>query len=116
MGHHVGWRPINLRRNPRKEGEDPFIFAIALDTLAVKAFGDMGHIARLRFICDLFIAGHDSCALRQHLDSVAPETPIQDIVDRCWVWESNADTEAWRFSKPGPERALPIHTEDEPVY
>ena len=39
---------------------------------------------------------------------------VWDIVDRCRVWESHADTEARRFSKPGPERALPIHTVDEP--
>ena len=77
----------------------------------------MGHIARLRLICDRFVAGHDSCALRRHLDnSVAPETPIRDIVDRCWVWESHSDTEARRFSKPGPERALPINTVGEPEF
>ena len=43
-----------------------------------------------------------------------PESPIRYIVDRCRVWESLADTEAGRFSKPGPERALPIYTVDEP--
>ena len=74
----------------------------------------MGHIARLRLIRDRFIAGHDSCALRRHLDCVAPETPIPDIVERCRVWESHADTEARRFSKPGPERALPICNVDKP--
>ena len=65
-------------------------------------------------MCYRFIAGHNSCALRRHFDSVAPETPIWDIVDRCRVWESHADTEARRFSKLGPERALPIYTVDEP--
>ena len=45
---------------------------------------------------------------------VSPEIPIQDIVDCCRVWESHADTEARRFSKPGPERALPIYTVNEP--
>ena len=34
-----------FEKTARKEGEDPSIFAIALETLAVKAFGDMGHIA-----------------------------------------------------------------------
>ena len=63
----------------------------------------MGHRARLCLICDKFIAGHDGCALRRHLDSVSPETPIRNIVDRCGVWESHADTEARRFGKPGPE-------------
>ena len=53
--------------------------------------------------------GHDSFALRRHLDSVPPETP-----DRWRVWESHGNTEPRRFSKPGPERALPIYTVDEP--
>ena len=75
-----------FEKTARKEGEDPSSFAIALETLAVKAFGDMGHTAQLRLIhvCDQFIAGFDSCALRRHLDSVSPETPILDIIDRCW--------------------------------
>ena len=92
--HRTGWgtdrtmwvpgRLADYRRQfektARKEGEDSSIFPIALETLAVKAFGDMSHITRLRLIRDRFIAGHDSCALRRHLDSVAPETPIRDIV------------------------------------
>ena len=53
------------------------------------------------------MAAQDSCELHRHLDSVPPETPIWDIVDRCWVWESHADSDVRRFSKPGPERALP---------
>ena len=54
----------------------------------------MGPVARL--ICDQFIAEHDSCALRRHLDSVSLQTPIRDVVARCRVWESHADTEAKR--------------------
>ena len=42
-------------------GDDPSIFAIALEALAVKAFGDMGQTARLWLIHDRFIAGHRSC-------------------------------------------------------
>ena len=61
---------------------------------------------------DQCIASHDSCALRRHLDSVSPETPIWDIVDRCRVWESHADSDTRRFSKPGPNRTLPIYTVD----
>ena len=34
----------------RTAGEDPSIFAIALETLAMKAFGDMGQTARLHLI------------------------------------------------------------------
>ena len=89
----------------QKEGEDPSIFAIALETLAVRAFEDIEHAARLRLIRDLFIAGHDSCALHRHLDSVSLETPIWDIVDHCRMWESHADTEAQRFSGPGESSA-----------
>ena len=74
-----------FEKTTRSAGEDPSIFAIALKTLAVKAFGDMAQTARLRLIRDLFIAGHSSCELRRYLDSVPPETPIQDVMDRCRV-------------------------------
>ena len=77
-----------FERTTRTVGEDPAIFATELETLAAKAFGDMGQTARLHLIRDRFIAGHSSCELRRHLDSVPPETPIRDVVDRCRVWES----------------------------
>ena len=64
-----------FEKTTRTAGEDPSIFATTLETLAVKAFGDMGQIARLRLIRDRFIAGHSSCELRRHLDSVPPENP-----------------------------------------
>ena len=32
-------------------------------------------------------------------DSVQPETPMRDIVDRCRVWESHADSDVRRISK-----------------
>ena len=89
-----------FEKTTRKVGEDPSIFVIALETLAVKAFGDMGQMACLRLIRDHFIAGHSSCELRRYLDSVPPETPIRDVVDRCRVWESHADPEIRRISKP----------------
>ena len=59
-----------FERTTRTVGEDPAIFATALETLAVKAFGDMGQTAHLRLIRDRFIAGHTSCELHRHLDSV----------------------------------------------
>ena len=89
-------------------GEEPSIFAIALETLTIKAFGDMGQTAWLRLIRDRFIAEH-SCELRRHLDSVPPETPIRDIVDRCRVWESHAESDVRRVSKPGPDPAFPTY-------
>ena len=45
-----------FEKTTRTAGEDPSIFATA-----VKVFGDMGQIARLRLIRDRFIAGHSSC-------------------------------------------------------
>ena len=92
-----------LERTTRTVGEDPAIFATALETLAVKAFGYMGQTARLRLIRDRFIAGHNSCELRHHLDSVPPKTPIRDVVDRCRVWESHADPAVRRVGKPSPD-------------
>ena len=75
-----------FERTIRTTGEDPANFATALETLAVKALGDMGQTARLRLIRDRFIAGHNNCDLRRHLDSAPPETPIRDVVDRCRAW------------------------------
>ena len=92
-----------FKRTTRTVGEDPAIFATALETLAVKAFGDMGQTVRLRLIRDRFIKGHSGCELRRHLDSVPPETPIRDVVDRCHVWESHADPASRRVSKPSPD-------------
>ena len=54
------WTPGRLadyrrqfERTTRMAGEDPSIFATSLDTLAVKAFGDMGQTARLWLIREL---------------------------------------------------------------
>ena len=44
-----------------------------------------------------------------HIISVPPETPIRDVVDRCRVWESHADTEIRRVSKPNPEPTYPTY-------
>ena len=98
-----------FEKTTRTAGEDPSIFAIALETLAVKALGDMGQTARLRLIRDRFTVGHNSCELRRHLDSVPPETPIRDIVDWCRVWESHVDPEIRRVSKPRPETVFPAN-------
>ena len=62
-----------------------------------------------RLIRDRFIAGHSSCELRRYLDSVPPESPIRDVVDRCRVWESHANPEIRRISKPGPEPVYPAY-------
>ena len=79
---------------------------MALETLT---FGDMGQTAHLRLIRDRFIAGHSSCELRRHLDSVPPETPIRNVVDWCRVWESHADPAVRRVSKPSPDQIYPAY-------
>ena len=87
-------------KTARKPGEDPANFGITLETLGVKAFGDIGQTARLRLIRDRFIAGHESCELRRHLDCLPPDTPLRDIVDRCRVWESHSDLLARNVNQP----------------
>ena len=99
-----------FERVTRTAGMDPSIFATELETLALKAFGDMSHLARLRSIRDWFITGQDSCALRRHLDSVSPETPMRDIVDRCRVWESHTEFEDRRGWHPSPDQSRPVYT------
>ena len=122
LSSHCGspGRLANYRREfdktVRKPGEDPSNFAITLETLAVKAFGDMGQTARIRLIRDRSIAGHGSCDLRRYLDCVPPDTPLRDIVDRCRVWESHADPEVRRISKPMPEPAYPTYVVEQPDY
>ena len=71
-----------------------------METLAVKAFGDIGQTARLRLIRDRFIAGHGSCELRRHLDCLPPDTPLRDIVDRCRVWESHSELAGRNVNQP----------------
>ena len=84
-------------------------FGITLETLAVKAFGDMGQTACLRLIRDRFIAGHESFELHRHLDCLPPDTPLLDVVDRCRVWESHTDPSVRRVSKPMPEPGYPAY-------
>ena len=122
LSSHYGspGRLANYRREfdktVRKPGEGPSNFAISLETLAVKAFDDMGQTARLRLIRDRFIAGHGSCDLRRYMDCVPPNTPLRDIVDRCRVWESHTDPEVRRVSKPMPEPAYPTYVVEQSEY
>ena len=122
LSSHYGspGRLANYRREfdktVREMGEDPSNFAIKLETLAVKAFGNMGQVARLRLIRDRFIAGHANCDLRRYLDCVPPDTPLRDIVDRCRVWESHGSTEIRRVSKPIPDPVYPTYVVEQPDY
>ena len=67
------------------------MFAVEFETLTMRAFGDLSSSARLQLVRDRFIAGQMECSLHRHLDSVEPDTPIRDIVDRCRVWESHSE-------------------------
>ena len=43
------------------------------------------------------------------MDSVSPETPIRDVVDRCRVWESHADPAVRRMGKPSQDPTYPAY-------
>ena len=66
----------------------------------MRAFGDLSPSVRLWLVRDRFIAGQVGCTLRRHVDSVEPETPIRDIIDRCRVWESHAEFKDCRGDNP----------------
>ena len=75
----------------RRPGDDPSIFAIELEKLARRAFVDIDPLIQLQMVRDCFIDGQAECALRRHLDSLGPDTPMADIVDCCRVWESHIE-------------------------
>ena len=95
-------------RISRKPGDDPSVFAVELETLAMRAFGDLCSSVRLQLVRDRFIAGQIECSLQRNLDGVEPGTPIQDI-----VWESHAeDTACWEADLI-PNRSLPVYLIDD---
>ena len=63
LSDHYGspWRLADYRRKfertVRQDGEDPSIFKTELETLAVRAFVDMGPSARVWMIRDRFVTG-----------------------------------------------------------
>ena len=80
----------------RRPEEDPSVFAIELETLARRAFTDIDSPIQRQMVRDRFIDGQSECALRRHLDSLVPDTPMSDIVDSCRVWEA---TGIWKQSQ-----------------
>ena len=46
-----------------------------------------------QMVRDHFIDGQAECALRRHLDSLGPNTPIPDIIDCCRIWERHCEME-----------------------
>ena len=79
----------------RRSGDDPSIFAIELETLARMASMDIDFKIQLQIVRDCFIDGQADCALRRHLDSLGPNTPMTEMVDSCRIWE---DTVKQKFS------------------
>ena len=77
----------------RRPGNNPSIFAIELETLAWRAFIDIDISIQLQMVRDRLIDGQAECALRRHLGSLGPDTPMADIVDCCCVWESHLEVE-----------------------
>ena len=82
-----------FQRAFRRPEDDPSIFAIELATLARRAFLDIDTKIQLQLVRYRFIDGQAECALRRHLDSLGPNTPMTDIVDCCRVWESYREVE-----------------------
>ena len=64
---------------------------------------------------DRFINGRAECALRRHVDSLGPDTPMADIVDGCRVWESHVEVETKQQPRKDrhPPRAVCQVMEDE---
>ena len=83
-----------FERISQRPGEDLSVFAVELETLAMRAFGDLSSSVCLQLVHDRFIVGQMGCSIRRHLDGVEPDTPIRDIVDRCRMWESHAEDTA----------------------
>ena len=83
-----------FQRAFRRPGDDPSIFAIELETLARRVFIDIDTSIQLQMVRDRFIDGQAKCALRRHLDSLGPNTPMADIVDCCRVWERHREVES----------------------
>ena len=82
-----------FQRVVRRPGDDPSISAMELEMLARRAFIDIDMSIQIQMVRDRFIDGQAECALRRHLDSLGPDTPMSDIVDCCRVWESHRDVE-----------------------
>ena len=80
-----------FQRVVRRPEDDPSVFAIELEMLAWRAFIDIDSSIQIQMVRDRFIDGQVECALRRHLDSLKPETPMSDIVDSCRAWESHRD-------------------------
>ena len=66
---------------------------------------DIDPLIQLQMVRDRFIDGQAECALRRHLDSLGPDTPMADIVDCSRVWESHIELASGR--QMGTDRQSP---------
>ena len=68
----------------RRPGSDPATFATELGILALRGLSDMKEKARDLMVRNKFIASQQSCDLRRHLDSAAPEPRAQHTGNQCY--------------------------------
>ena len=94
-----------IQRAFRRPGDDPSIFTIKLEKLARRAFVDIDPLIQLQMVWDRFIDGQAECALRRHLVSLGPDTPMADIVGCSCVWESHSELASGR--QMGTDRQSP---------
>ena len=82
-----------------------------------RAFMDIDTKIQLQMVRDRFIDGQTECALRRHLDSLRPNTPMTDIVDCCRVWERHCEVEIQPRTRADrrPVRVICQVTEVEPA-
>ena len=70
-----------------------------------------------QMVRDRFIDGQAEHALRRHLDSLGPNTPMPDIVDCCRIWERHCEVEIqpWTSADRRPARVICQVAEVEPT-
>ena len=106
-----------FQRAFRHPGDDPSVFATELETLARRAFIDIDLKIQLQMVRYRFIDEQAERALRRHLDSLGPNTPMTDIVDCCRMWERHCEVEIQPQTSANrrPSRAICQVTEVEPT-
>ena len=104
-----------FQRAFRHPGDDPSIFATELETLAQRAIMDIDLKIQLHMVRDCFIDGQAERALRRHLDSLGPNTPMTDIVDCCQMWERHCEVQPRTRADRRPVRVICQVTEVEPA-
>ena len=82
-----------FQRACRRPGDDPSVFAAELETLAQGAFIDIDLKIQLQMVRYRLIDGQAERALRRHLESLGPNTPMTEIVDCCRRWKRHCEVE-----------------------